>query len=363
MAQWNDSFHEYTAVQMALHQSSDLHSIVELEAFPRHIGVVTFSVLLAITEDLGAAFVWAVGTWLVLRIFRGVFWRWRIHRRNIWVWFAFVRVMFIRWPIVLGCGLVLWMRAPQVFQQTWLWMVAILAIDIVLTFLIEARGHARATLTRVELETDKRRLLEESKAAEARSTAQRDTEDASSGHATTPIGKIDDSTPAGYLDDSDGETKPIELRRIHDQQGGNRSELEQKVKQRLYRTMSFPDLTERVQEILKTDAHSLDAMYVIAAEDIQFNVRVSQISGAETAGLNSHNDWVAWLVEKELEQINESYSSTGPTLEATFFDSGIAQGRSSDIINMIEEISRLREKGILTEEEFQIKKAELLDRL
>jgi hypothetical protein len=240
-----------------------------------------------------------------------------------------------------------------------------LIIDVLLSIFAEGRGYAKAKATHAALELEKNRLLEESRKATAEKNRQLEAvEETTSQQSLDVLDKLKNSVLQPFQDYQErSQSRELErnvLRQQYEKKFGQWKEFEERVKQRLYSTLSTPNLPEIVAERTKSDPNSLDSLYYFAAEDIHFNLGISQMPGAEMADLDAHDQWINHLLQKEYEQLigNEK---TQPSDEA--ISTINASPQRDSIIKAIEDIARLRQNGILTEEEFQSKKSELLKRL
>jgi len=367
MKQENSDLKKFIEMQSALSHSSDLYAAVEMKAFPRYMAVFIFFLSLALTLDVNTALLYAGVIWLLFRVFQSPLWRWEIHHTNLWNFLFFIRGMFIRWLTALVCMGLFWLRTPQVFQQLWPWPVAIFAIDILLSIFVEGRGYVKAKLVHAALEQEKNRLLEEGrKATEDKNRQYLESKDASTKQALDMLDKLKNAVSKPYQDFQDRSQKRTikknELRQNYEAKFGNWEKFENYVKKRLYATMSESDLSQKVAELIQSDPNSLDTLYYLAAEDIHFHVGVSRMPGAEMAEIDAHDQWINHLLQKEYEQIIDKNLSEKSTVTSMVNNANMSS-QGSEIIKAIEEIARLRNNAILSDEEFQSKKAELLKRL
>ena len=111
-------------------------------------------------------------------------------------------------------------------------------------------------------------------------------------------------------------------------------------------------------------ANPLTGNLVLSAvqfEDRFYNFTI-EIGSKFSLTTSSVNKKMLAKVAETFEYARDTYSSGKPT-ERTAISENKEENPSSDILLQIEKLSELKEKGILTEDEFQAKKSELLARL
>lgn len=362
----NDDLQKFVEIQSALLRISDVYGFAQLNSFARHLGVFAFFICLAITTNFNDSLFFSIGIWLLTSFFRGLLWRWGLHNTYLWNWLFFVRVMLIRWIIALLCVGISWLRSPLGINSFWQWILAIFIFDLLFTIFAEGRSYAKAKAIHTSLEIERDRLVEESrKATEEENRRLKAIEDVKSRQrALDVLDKLKDSLLQPFQDyQKRSQSRELErnvLRQKYEEKFGQWENFEKRVKERLYSTLSIPNLPEIVGERAKSDPDSLDSLYYFAAEDIQFNMSVSQIPGAEMAELDTHDQWINHLLQKEYEQLIDKENVQASDETANTLDTSLQR---DNVVKAIEDIARLRQKGILTEEEFQLKKAELLKRL
>lgn len=94
------------------------------------------------------------------------------------------------------------------------------------------------------------------------------------------------------------------------------------------------------------------------AKVVQAAGKLASDAGQIVAGAGKRfGSWAAgWLPKQQAEPASESVSTPAPQAEAT-------KGSAEDPLALLEKLARLRDAGVLTEEEFSAKKTEVLGRL
>ena len=227
------------------------------------------------------------------------------------------------------------------FLQLWLLPVSILIFDVLLSLFVEGKGYA---YTHID--------------AEAHGNRSQVVNNKQSDNANRPPQKLpDDLTPTRNI----GSDVKSELRQKYELRYDDWAVFESKVKKRLYEAMSRSDLSETIAE-LKTP-HSLEDWYYIAAEDILFAItELNPYSEMGFAGLAAHDQWLNHLMQKEYEHMTKDVvveQRLGSIREHTFD----RKMQTYEIIDAIERLGKLRDDGLLSKQEFEVKKEELLRRI
>lgn len=358
----NDPFDDYIALRTALRLSDQAHAAVEMRAFPRHFGVVTFFVSLAWSLDLQFSAIVGVLSWLVLRLFRATLWRWGLHERNLWNWLFFVRIFVFRWLMALTGSLVFLFRSPTELSEIWVWLAAVFLFDILLLVFVEGKEYDMANAERERLDSAMADLMtrsqepdrnDEPTQAEAHSEMVPDSNQRDE-LARNAI-RLIMSYRGSVIDSETAELRAIQ--NAYEVMFDGWEEFSDSVMQRLCYVLLVPEIEHIAQDLVEQESHSLDSWYLMAAEDIRFSTGVSEMYGADRAGVDAFRSWITHLLRKELELgISSRIVETGPETNRTSLG---AQGLAG-FQPAIESLLRLRDLGVLSDEEYGQKRRELL---
>ena len=361
----DDRFEDYIALRSELRRSGEAHSAVEVAAFPRHFGVVVFYISLAWSLDIGFSIVAGFLSWLILRLFRTMLWEWGLHQRNLWNWLFFVRIIVFRWLVALVTTLIFWFRSPADFSTFWILPVGIIIVDSLLSSFLEGRGHLQADSEMAGLASEMNDLLKRSEESVSSVEIKQVESKSSSMEDLVQNNEFADDACQMILRyrDSVVQSETTELAKLRDDYAAVFDDWEEFVDsaiQRLRRTMKMPGLEHKVQQAIESDQDSVDSQYYIAAEDILFCTGMSQLPGADRAGVDAYRSWITQLLRKEFELKHYSQNSEARD-QTNKFDQD--KWSLAHIPSAVESLIKLRELGLLSDEEYEQKKRKLFDDL